>query len=431
MKKKLSLIAALGCAMCLLLPQVAQAGGKLDSAIDKLIAQGWPQKIHKQLTTNPRFFNTDIGYRWAGSKADNATAKWLAGQMRAMGLSRVRLERVALDAIDYQGSSVTVGTRKMTASTYGGVRGTPFGGITGNIVYVGQGTAADFDAAGDVSGKIAVVDLALWSKFWTSYPAMEAGLRGAKALIFTRTPAWTAWCSQPDAIGSFDGQAQYASPPLVQVSMQDGEWLKQQLQAGAVTATVENRMSYRFASSGGYGYNVVGEIPGTSNARQLVVIGAHKDCYFKAALDDNSGVTQVLTLAKAMRMTGERPKRTLVFMAFTGEEFARTNCYFDFLGGSTYSITETHPDWPGRVAGMINLEGQGHRGGKLTLRVNPELKTLASTTIAARTDAALYGFAIQDRATIYTDQWPFAASGIASVMVQSATADRTAVAYHT
>ncbi|MEO8575309.1 MAG: M20/M25/M40 family metallo-hydrolase [Gemmatimonadales bacterium] len=79
-------------------------------------------------------------------------------------------------------------------------------------------------------------------------------------------------------------------------------------------------------------YNVIGVLPGSDAALrdQVVVIGAHYDhlgigtpvngdSVYNGADDDASGVTTVLSIARALRQ-GPPPKRTILFIATTGEE---------------------------------------------------------------------------------------------------------------
>ena len=103
-----------------------------------------------------------------------------------MGLSNVRLEPVPVDVFEFEKASLTVGDRTMIASTIAGVPPSPAGGITAAVVYVKGGTAADFDAAGDVAGKLVLVDMKT-SSWWFSLPALEAAHRRAAGVICTYT----------------------------------------------------------------------------------------------------------------------------------------------------------------------------------------------------------------------------------------------------
>lgn len=80
------------------------------------------------------------------------------------------------------------------------------------------------------------------------------------------------------------------------------------------------------------GYNVIGVLEGSDPGLrdQIVVIAAHYDhlgtgepvggdSIYNGADDDASGVTAVLEIARALK-TGPLPKRTIVFIATTGEE---------------------------------------------------------------------------------------------------------------
>ena len=113
-------------------------------------------------------------------------ARYIAAQMRAMGLSDVAMERVPLDAWSFRGASVRANGQKYTASGFAGARGTvharhPQGRLRGH------GHIDEFEAAGDVRGKIVLVDFDGYD-WWLNFPQMLAGHRGAAAVIFTHAP---------------------------------------------------------------------------------------------------------------------------------------------------------------------------------------------------------------------------------------------------
>jgi hypothetical protein len=120
--------------------------------------------------------------------------------------------------------------------------------------------------------------------------------------------------------------------------------------------------------------NVVGVLPGTDPGLrdEAIVIGAHYDHLglggegslspdrygdVHAGADDNaSGTAVVMALAKALAGAGGVP-RTLVFVAFSGEEMG--------LLGSAHYVR--HPAWPlDRTVAMLNLDMVGRlRDGNL------------------------------------------------------------------
>ena len=110
------------CLVLLLIPSLAQASPpSYDQTVDQLVSQGYPQSIQTYLNS---LGTSPLGMRWAGSASDNAAAKYLACEMRAMGLTHVRLERVPLDVFEPRGASVAVGGTAMVASQFAGVPGT-------------------------------------------------------------------------------------------------------------------------------------------------------------------------------------------------------------------------------------------------------------------------------------------------------------------
>jgi hypothetical protein len=123
-----------------------------------------------------------------------------------------------------------------------------------------------------------------------------------------------------------------------------------------VTATLEARGDEKIVAS----RNVVGVLTGSDPAlrKDAVVIGAHVDhlgrigtAIYPGADDNASGAAALLEIAKAFAALAERPRRTLVFAFWTGEEEGKL--------GSGYWVR--HPLWPlARTDAYINLDMIGH-----------------------------------------------------------------------
>jgi carboxypeptidase Q len=101
-------------------------------------------------------------------------------------------------------------------------------------------------------------------------------------------------------------------------------------------------------------YNTVGEIPGTDKTRdEVVVVGAHLDSWDlgQGATDNGTGSTVVLEAARVLVKSGIKPKRTIRFILFTGEEQG--------LHGSRAYVKE-HADEMKRVsAALVHDTGTG------------------------------------------------------------------------
>jgi len=106
--------------------------------------------------------------------------------------------------------------------------------------------------------------------------------------------------------------------------------------------------------------NVIGILPGTDTTAGCVIISAHHDhdgrngdVIYYGAVDNASGTVAILEVSRLMHLAvtkGLRPKRTIVFASFTGEERGE-------LGSGYYA---EHPVYPmQKTWGIINIDMMG------------------------------------------------------------------------
>jgi carboxypeptidase Q len=69
-------------------------------------------------------------------------------------------------------------------------------------------------------------------------------------------------------------------------------------------------------------YNTVAEIPGSEKPDEVVIIGGHIDSWDlgTGATDNGTGIMAVLEAARALKAVSVKPKRTIRFVLFSGEE---------------------------------------------------------------------------------------------------------------
>lgn len=124
----------------------------------------------------------------------------------------------------------------------------------------------------------------------------------------------------------------------------------------------------------GKGCNVIGILRGSDPtlAPEVIVAGGHIDhigmmpVLMPGALDNASGTVIVMGAAKALAQSGYKPKRTLMFVLFGGEETG--------LIGSEYLAS--HPVVPNeKIKALINIDCLG-TGYGLGARVAPKHSTL-------------------------------------------------------
>jgi hypothetical protein len=85
---------------------------------------------------------------------------------------------------------------------------------------------------------------------------------------------------------------------------------------------IEIEVSNRFIPGPIVVYNTIGEIRGSEKPDEYVVIGAHLDSWDlgQGTTDNGTGSSVVLEAARVLAKCGVRPKRTIRFCLFTGEE---------------------------------------------------------------------------------------------------------------
>lgn len=111
------------------------------------------------------------------------------------------------------------------------------------------------------------------------------------------------------------------------------------------------------------GYNVTGYVEGSDKdlKKEVIVIGGHFDhcgehmgLLFPGANDNASGSATVMEIAQAFAETEKKPKRSVVFVLFGGEEMG--------LQGSTY-FSENLPPMFTTMAAMFNFDMTGEGDG--------------------------------------------------------------------
>jgi Zn-dependent M28 family amino/carboxypeptidase len=114
-----------------------------------------------------------------------------------------------------------------------------------------------------------------------------------------------------------------SGPPSMVLSAEHYNLVARLLQHGTpVTLRVNIEAKYHTADTSGY--NVIAEIPGTDPTLrdEVVMLGAHLDSWHSAtgATDNADGSAVLLEAARILQAVGARPRRTIRFALWGGEE---------------------------------------------------------------------------------------------------------------
>lgn len=97
-------------------------------------------------------------------------------------------------------------------------------------------------------------------------------------------------------------------------------------------------------------HNVVASIKGTKYPNEYVIISGHLDAYDvgTGGVDCGTGLAPMIEAARLLAKSGAKPKRTILFVAFSGEEFG-------LLGSKAFC--KTHEKELDKIANLFNRDG--------------------------------------------------------------------------
>jgi carboxypeptidase Q len=358
---------------------------KLDLVADmdtKILAQ--VKSDEPELKANLQFITDHIGPRLTGSPELAQANRWMLEQFQALGLDKPHQEpwtianswtrgpatgRVFLTGAAKSGEAPTsmdliIASTGWTVATSGPVRG-PLVGLAVDTEEELQQYKGKLKGAIVVVGKPRELQAPMNPIFtpWNEetipimFPKSDKPLNFA-AMAKLRT-AQTKFLAEEGAaavlLGSeklFDlmnmgptGRNYQPSPvPTAVIARENFLLLWRLLDQGTVQAEVN--IGGTFSGKPVEVENTVAEITGSEKPDEVVIIGAHLDSWDlgEGATDNGTGSVAVLEAARALKKAGVKPKRTIRFVLFTGEEQG--------LNGSKAYVAQ-HKEELAKISGML------------------------------------------------------------------------------
>jgi len=291
---------------------------------------------------------TDVyGARLTGSPEYTAAARWARDRFAEWGLADPRLEAFefgrgwTLDKLSME----MVEPRYMPLIAYADAWSPSIAGVLeGPVVYVGNKTAAEIEAMSDRLRGAIVLTLQPQTEFRdddrpqpgmgetvrtgnppgipsnsvTPRREMTPLLRAAGAAVMIRPTYYRD--------GTVGGTGSRDTPddavPSMVLSAEQYNMIARLSERGVpVHLRVELRTTYDDDTAT---YNVLGDLPGTdAEVRdEVVLVGAHLDSWHTAsgATDNGDGSLAVMEAARILAALGARPRRTIRFALWSGEE---------------------------------------------------------------------------------------------------------------
>lgn len=358
----------------------------------------------------------NIGGRVTGSLQAAEAIEWGVAKMKAIGLSNVHTEKWQMShGWTRGGASAEVFSpihRRLMVDSMGWVGSTPAGGVEADVVAVNIYHLDDEvkENASHWAGKV----LQIVAK---GEPPKNAGD------TFSRFGPFLMAAAAAHAVAVIGGQGgqkaagmhlthtgvlgfdTYYEIPVVSMTAEDQDQLERFMDHGKpvrIKIDVQNQITQGSVESA----NVVGEIRGTEHPEQVIVVGGHLDSWDLAegATDNGVGATCTLAAAEAIMTSGYKPRRTIRFVLFTGEEQG--------LLGSLAYVKAHQGEMPNHLADLILDNGQGpvvslNLGGRDDLI--PAMKKFAESV------KSFVDLKVDDGLSFGTDTGPFTLAGLPGI----------------
>lgn len=273
-----------------------------------------------------RVLSEQIGSRPAGSEAELSAAEYIRGQLDSLGYD-AELQPFPI-------TTYLVLKSDLSVARPGGnldIDATPFtrsasGSISGGAFYADLGYADDFTE--EAEGRIALIER---GEITFSEKIANAVAAGATAAVIINNNG-----------GPFGGTlATEVSIPVVSISGEDGETLRDLLNQGDITLMLDVEIQASEATSN----NVIAEPP---DGKCRIIAGGHYDSVptGPGANDNASGTAVVMEMARVL--APEAAADEICFALFGSEEIG--------LVGSQYYVNNQTPGALSTIRAMLNFD---------------------------------------------------------------------------
>ena len=381
-------------------------------ALSRIAGQGFMNSQAFDYLTD---LSDNVGGRVTGSPESQKSIEWGLAKMNQIGLVNVHAEKYSIWKGWTRGSAsaemLSPVRRKLDVDSMGWTGSTPGNGVDAEVVLA---NLFDLDAellnVSRFRGKIVLMkpEGAPKKNFWlifAQYGDFLAALHKAGAVAVIGGQGGFKAEGMHLTHTGIVGFAQDFAIPVVDMAMEDQGQLERFLAAGKsvrLHINIQNMLTNGPVETA----NVVGEIAGRENPEQVVVVGAHLDSWdlSEGTTDNGTGTSSVLAAADAIMKSGQRPRRTIRFVLFTGEEQG-------LLGSIAY--TKQHAAEMNNHLGAVVLdEGQGpikefQMGGRNDLipSIYPFVDSLAN----------IREIKVDDKCEFGTDTGPFILAGLPGI----------------
>ncbi|RNI22000.1 M28 family peptidase [Rufibacter latericius] len=372
------------------------------------------QKINTEVQTNSKAYSSlktaseTIGHRMTGSPNGKKAEEFAYNLFKSYGFADVRYQPFEVESWSRGSLSLKVGPDaahlqeiKSVSLAHSPVKAN----LTSQVVDMGNGLEADYQAKPNaVKGKIALVYLGVLPgspegtrSLHRSEKTALATKYGATGLIIINTVAGGTLLT-----GTASVTGKLIPIPAVCIGREDGMRLKEQLQKGPLSAKIDmTNFSGKIKAR-----NVIATLKGSGLPNEKVVVGGHLDSWDLAsgAIDNGIGSFSVIDMARTFQVLKLKPKRTVEFVLFMGEEEG-------LLGSEAYLEEAIKNKSVNQLAFMLNYDMTNDPKGYNASQESCKALFQSIGAIAAQIDTTFKN-SFSARAGLHSDHQPFMLQGI-------------------
>ena len=378
--------------LTLLLAALALTGPRPLAQQDDLLAETNRRILaevadHSEQLQNLEYLSDRIGPRLTGSDALKRANEWTAQRFRDYGLANVHLESWSIAHAWKRGWArarlVAPAEHRLAAEVAGWSPNTP-GPVRGPLVYVKAEKKEDLEPyRGKLRGAIVITSEPQPRQRAEERPLQPRPPQPERDFAVLRRLAQERedFFAQEGVVGllrdsdksfglfnmsSVGRDYQPAKLPTAFLTPESYDLLWR-LRKNEQPVTVELEIAGGEFSAGPVEvYNTVADIPGSEKPDEVVILGAHLDSWDlgSGATDNGTGSTVLLEAARVLRKLDLKPKRTLRFILFSGEEQG--------LNGSR-AYVEAHKEEMARVSAVLVHDSGTGRVETIALQGNPQV----------------------------------------------------------
>jgi len=317
-----------------------------DALVARMIEEG---TRHSHVDADLQYLLDVIGPRLTGSPGAQRANEWTQQKFREYGIDRAELEPWKFGVTWTRGPMtlrmLAPQQRELLGVSWAWSVGTN-GPLAGDVVYMDARTEDEFNRR--FRGKLG----GAWVMMGLPYPvdipsvpllthADSAQLDSLRRVFQPHTPQEARFFNNRTALVAAehpaglirDGGKQFglftmsgsplAISPLPQIVVGNNTYTQfARLALRGEHTRIEANITNTFSREPVQQYNTVAELRGTEHPDEVVLLGAHLDSWDLATggTDNGTGAITVLEAARILKAAGIRPKRTIRFVLFTGEE---------------------------------------------------------------------------------------------------------------